>query len=74
MNSTPPVQIQHLPAREACVAAQLCARSMRDNPLHVLAFGADRTRRQRRVTRFFATLIPVIHARGMVFGAYADGA
>lgn len=73
MNGIAHLQLDRLPESDISAAARLCARSMRDNPLHMRAFGADSSRRQRRLHRFLSTLIPPIHRRGMLIGAYADG-
>lgn len=46
---------------------------MRDNPIHMQAFGADARRRERRLNRFFSGLVPYIHRKGKFMGAYTDG-
>ena len=51
-------------------AAGLCARSMRDNPLHVSVFGADPERRLRRLQRFFSGLLPYVQRKGLLLAAY----
>lgn len=51
-------------------AARLCARSMRDNPLHVRVFGPDPQRRLRRLQRFFSGLLPYAQRKGLLLGAH----
>ena len=45
---------------------------MRDNPLHIAAFGDDPDRRQHRLGRLFAVALPMIYAKGVVLGAFDD--
>ena len=53
-------------------AAALLARGMRDNPLHVAAFGDDPGRREQRLWRFFDAMLSVL--RPPLLGARrADG-
>lgn len=54
-------------------AAALLADGMRDNPLHVKAFGADPRRRHRRLRRFLGQLVTHVHANGSLLGAGVDG-
>lgn len=46
---------------------------MRDNPLHVKAFGAGLARRERRLMRFLGHLAGYVHAHGEVAGAFVQG-
>jgi GNAT superfamily N-acetyltransferase len=56
-------------------AAQILGRAMRDNPLHVRAFAiADVDRRNRALERFFLPVLIGLHQRGLIYGAYRDGA
>lgn len=66
----PHLQIRPLADGDEVVA--LLTASMRDNPTHLRAFGAEPARRERRLTGFFSALVRLIYARGMMFGAYAQ--
>ena len=50
--------IRELTSAELSAAAQLLARGMRDNPLHIQAFGPQAEHRRRALARFFE---PVLH-------------
>ncbi|AVO40018.1 N-acetyltransferase [Simplicispira suum] len=54
-------------------AAVLLADAMRDNPLHVQAFGADPARRRQRLFRFMEALVRHVQSHGTLLGAYAQG-
>ena len=58
---------------QRAAAAVLLADAMRDNPLHVQAFGADPTRRRRRLGRFMEPLVRHVQSHGTLLGAYAQG-
>lgn len=53
-------------------AATLCARAMRDNPVHVRCFGADAARRERRLRCFFTGLLRYGLRHGLLLGAFAE--
>jgi GNAT superfamily N-acetyltransferase len=55
-------------------AAALLSRGMRDNPLHVAAFGDDPAQRERALARFFAPALRGLHERGTILGCFGDGA
>lgn len=63
--------IRPLGRREVAASIGVCVRSMRDNPVHVQAFGADPYRRRQRLERLFAGLLPWIHRRGSLVGAWS---
>jgi GNAT superfamily N-acetyltransferase len=67
------VDIRALAPDELQAAGALLAHGMRDNPLHVKAFGADPDRRGRRLPRFLGDLVAYVHSNGAVLGASADG-
>jgi ribosomal protein S18 acetylase RimI-like enzyme len=50
----------------------VCARGMRDNPLHVAAFGPDPERRVRATTRLFTALFEIFEGQEP-FGLRRDG-
>jgi len=53
-------------------AIGIVARGMRDNPLHIAAFGEDAESRSRRLSRMFSVALPLIFSKGVVLGAF-DG-
>jgi len=54
-------------------AAEICARAMRDNPIHIQVFGAPHELRERRLRRFFPGLLAYVHRKGSLYGAFAKG-
>ncbi len=58
---------------QRAAAAVLLADAMRDNPLHVQAFGADPARRRRRLGRFMEPLVRHVQSHGSLLGACAQG-
>lgn len=62
-----------LASHELRTAATLLAEGMRDNPLHMRAFGVDVKRRQRRLRRFLGPLATYVHANGTLLGASVHG-
>ena len=57
------VEVRDLRRSEIDAAVGLLARGMRDNPLHVAAYGADPERRRRSIERTFSTLFRVFGAQ-----------
>jgi ribosomal protein S18 acetylase RimI-like enzyme len=57
------LEIRDLRAEETRSAVELLARGMRDNPLHVAAFGEDPEQRRRSLTRMFAAMFRVFAAQ-----------
>jgi len=53
-------------------AVGIVARGMRDNPLHIAAFGTDTEQRGQRLIRMFMVALPLILSKGVVLGAF-DG-
>ena len=53
-------------------AVGVVARGMRDNPLHIAAFGDDPELRAQRLARMFAVALPLIHSKGALLGAFDD--
>ncbi len=68
-----PLAIRALAPDERDAATALLAAGMRENPLHVRAFGANPRRRQRRLRRFLGQLVAHVHANGTLLGACVDG-
>ncbi len=63
------IAIRALGADELGAAVALLAEGMRDNPLHVKAFGPDPQRRQQRLRRFLGQLVAHVHSNGILLGA-----
>ena len=55
-----PVEIRDLAREELVWGADVAARGMRDNPIHVAAFGADPRHRLNVSQRMFRALLPVL--------------
>ena len=66
------ISVRELIEADVSAAVGVVARGMRDNPLHVAAFGTDAELRSRRLTRMFTVALPFIFSRGVVLGAF-DG-
>ena len=68
-----PVDIRLLAADELRTATAILAAGMRDNPVHVQAFGTRPQHRQRRLHRFLGHLVAYIRSHGSLLGAFVDG-
>jgi ribosomal protein S18 acetylase RimI-like enzyme len=66
------IQVADLPRSQIPDAVALLARGMRDNPLHVAAFGPDPERRRRSLERLFRALFRVMVLQTPL-GAHRDG-
>jgi catechol 2,3-dioxygenase-like lactoylglutathione lyase family enzyme/ribosomal protein S18 acetylase RimI-like enzyme len=64
------LDIHELTQLELPKAAGVLGRGMRDNPLHVMAFGEDPAKREASLTRFFLPVLRIIPKKGVVLGAY----
>ena len=64
--------VRELTDADLSAAVGIVARGMRDNPLHVAAFGTDAELRSRRLMRMFTVALPFIFSKGVVLGAF-DG-
>jgi GNAT acetyltransferase-like protein len=64
--------VRDLTDADLSAAVGIVARGMRDNPLHVAAFGTDAELRGRRLMRMFTVALPFIFSKGVVLGAF-DG-
>lgn len=67
----PIVEVRDLGRADLPNAVGGLARGMRDNPLHVAAFGDDPERRRRALERVFTTLVRVMTAQSPI-GAFDD--
>jgi GNAT superfamily N-acetyltransferase len=72
MNAQAAIEIRPLSRRDMSSAAKLCARAMRDNPIHVLCFGRESALRERRLRRFFPGLLSYVARKGILLGAWED--
>ena len=72
LNPMNPIAVRELVSADLPVAVGVVARGMRDNPLHIAAFGDDPEVRGQRLARMFAVALPLIHSKGVVLGAF-DG-
>jgi ribosomal protein S18 acetylase RimI-like enzyme len=66
--------VRELSRQELGTAAGVLARGMRDNPLHLRAFGDDPARRQAALERLYRALLAQYHGKGVVLGAFAEEA
>lgn len=69
----PVIEIREIAEHEARAAIALLAAAMRENPLHVRAFGSDPGLREQRLGRFLAPLLAHVQQNGTVLGAFAGG-
>lgn len=64
------IAIRVLVPNQLGAATTLLAEGMRDNPLHVKAFGTDVQNRQRRLQRFIGQLVGHVYSNGTLLGAF----
>jgi hypothetical protein len=64
--------IRKLNSTELSTAAELLARGMRDNPIHIQAFGSNAEHRRYALARLFQPVLLRAVNRGSVFGAFLD--
>jgi GNAT superfamily N-acetyltransferase len=65
------IEIRELTPGETDAAAAVLGRGMRDNPLHVQAFGHDPYSRERALTRVFQGVLRQYFPKGAVLGAFS---
>lgn len=65
------VDIRTLTPRELHAAADLLTEGMRDNPVHVKAFGTHAKHGRKRLRRFLGQLVAHVDAGGTLLGAFA---
>jgi ribosomal protein S18 acetylase RimI-like enzyme len=68
------IVIRDLEPADLASAAGVIARGMRDNPLHVAAFGGDPEERGALLFRLFTAALPIVLSKGAVIGAFDDHA
>ena len=66
------LDVRDIPPADYEAAVGVAARGMRDNPLHVSAFGADPERRRRRLERQFAALFELMPAQTPICAVEGD--
>ena len=64
--------IRKLNSTELSTAAELLARGMLDNPIHIRVFGLDPERRRRALARFFEPVLRGLSGRGSIYGLFLD--
>jgi ribosomal protein S18 acetylase RimI-like enzyme len=64
--------IRELAIGDLSAAIGVVARGMRDNPLHIAAFGEDATVRTKHLQRMFKIALPAVLRKGTILGAF-DG-
>src|SRR6516225_6183269 len=67
------IELRELDRIEQIAAAQLSARAMRDDPVHIAVFGTNPEHRLRQLTRFFATLLMEANVTQAVFRLPTEG-
>jgi ribosomal protein S18 acetylase RimI-like enzyme len=65
------VVVRELSAAETAAAAEVLARGMRDNPLHVQAFGPDPESREQTLIKMFQGVLPLYGPKGLLLGAFS---
>lgn len=65
-------QLRLLRPDEQQAAVRICARSMRDNPLHIRTFGSSTPLREHRLQVFFPRLLAYVADKGQLYGAFAN--
>ena len=68
-----PVEVRELGPGQLVAAASVVGRGMRDNPLHVRAFGHRDERRERALSRFFFPVLSQYLPKGTILGAFRAG-
>jgi ribosomal protein S18 acetylase RimI-like enzyme len=66
------VTVRELHEADLPSAVGIVARGMRDNPLHIAAFGEDVELRGQRLIRMFTVALPLIFSKGVVLGAFGE--
>jgi ribosomal protein S18 acetylase RimI-like enzyme len=69
-----PIVVRPLLPADTAAGAGVLGRGMRDNPIHERAFGEDPGRRETALTRLFAGELASHVVKGMILGAFSDGA
>ena len=65
--------IRTLADSEVPAAAAVLGDGMRDNPIHIRAFGEDPADRQRALTQLFESVLRRVRNKGVIEGAFQDG-
>lgn len=67
------ITVRELGEADLPSAVAVVAHGMRDNPLHIAAFGEDAEIRGQRLIRLFSVALPLIFSKGVVLGAFDGG-
>src|SRR5436305_636780 len=65
------MEVRELALAELGNAAEVLGRGMRDNPIHLIAFGADPAHREVIITRVFSNVLRQQHSKGAILGAFS---
>lgn len=66
------ITVRELRREEWPSAVEVIARGMRDNPLHIQAFGTNPESRLEILRRMFGIVVPLASRRGALLGAFKD--
>jgi ribosomal protein S18 acetylase RimI-like enzyme len=73
-NTTDAMEIRTITTSEVQLAAAVIGRGMRDNPLHIAAFGGDPTFREESLAGVFRAFLAMeVATKGLVVGAFKNG-
>jgi RimJ/RimL family protein N-acetyltransferase len=67
-----PTTHRELDKHELKKAAEIIGRGMNNNDLHVRIFGEDPATRRHRITRLYSHILPMIHRKGRIMGAFQE--
>jgi len=68
-----PLTLRVLAENDILAAAAVLGDGMRDNPIHIRAFGEEPVHRERALTTLFESVLRRVQAKGAIEGAYRDG-
>ena len=66
------ITVRELRPAELAAAVEVISRGMRDNPLHIQAFGTNPETRLSSLNRVFGIVLPLTVRRGVLLGAFND--
>ena len=67
------INVRQLRADEFAVAVEVLSRGMRDNPLHIQAFGPVLEARIEGLKRMFSIVLQRLELKGLLLGAFIEG-
>lgn len=73
-NTTDAMEIRTITTSEVQLTAAVLGRGMRDNPLHITAFGGDPTFREKALAGVFRAFLAMeVATKGLMVGAFKNG-